>query len=276
MWAAPFLFAYDTSPYYLCFLNYPMIPAVQIIDRIQSALDSEGFDRYTWERDFRPAINYAQEWVTSVFSSAMGSNKFNEEGLQDLSYSRIWKTNRFSRFVFQPSIVGHNLWTIVAIYPECIVTPATDIVQPNLDQSVYSPTHSFVSSYKSAARKTAEEMNLNRLNPFAAGNEVVTCPELMDYAYKSLTNYTGGYDPSVSGSDMEIEILPSYKNKVLCMEYLKYPTPLVNEVDSVEYPLSIMNMIVEKALGFISFKQAGTPLNQASNADLDKLITLMA
>lgn len=253
-----------------------MIPAAQIINRIQAALDSEGYERYTWARDYRPAINYATEWVTGVFSSAMGSNKFNEEALQDLSYSRIWKTNRYSRFVFQPSIVGHNLWTITAIYPECRIIPDTDIVQPDLDQSVYSPTHSFRDSYKSAARKTAEEMNLNRLNPFSPGNEVVVCQELKDYAYKSLTNYAGGYDPSVSGSEMEIEILPSYANRILCMEYLKYPTPLTNDTDSVEYPLSIINMIVEKALNFLAFKQGNTPLLQASNDDLNKLITLMS
>jgi hypothetical protein len=253
-----------------------MIPAIQIVDRIEAALDAEGFERYTWDRDYCPAINYAQEWVTSVFSSALGSNKFNEEALQDLTYSRVWKTNMYSRFVFQPGNVGQNLWTIIGIYPECVVTPLTDIVQPDLTKSVYSSIHSYVSGYYSAGRVTAEEMNMNRRNPFHTGNEIVTCAELKTYAYKTTTNYRGGYIPSSSVSDVEIEIFPSYKNSILCMEYLKYPTPIVEDTDSVEYPLAIINMIVEKALYFISTKQAGVPLQQSSDAEMNKLITLMS
>ncbi len=252
-----------------------MIPAQTIRDGITSALDAEGYERYTWARDFRPAINYAQEWLTGLFASALGSNKFNEEALQDLSFSRIWKTNQFSRFVFQSSEVGHSLWTITAISLECTIYPNTDIPQPDLTQSVYSPIHSFVKSYKSAKRLSSEETNMNRLNPFSAGNEIVTCPELVEYAYKSLTNYDGGYDPSTGTSEVEIEILPSYANRILCMEYLKYPSPLVNQTDSIEFPLTVTDMLITKSLEFISYKQAGTPLRQASADDMNKLITLM-
>jgi hypothetical protein len=119
-------------------------------------------------------------------------------------------------------------------------------------------------------------MNINRRNPFFNGNEIITCPELRTYSYKTLTNYRGGYTPAVGVSNMEIEIFPSYKNKILAMEYLKYPTPIVDEIDRVEYPLSIINMVVDKALNFIAAKQAGIPLQQASEGDLNKLITLMS
>jgi len=253
-----------------------MIPVLQIVERMNAALDAEGFERYTWDRDYRPAINYAQEWITGVFSSALGSNKFNEEALQDLTYNRIWKTNAYSRFVFQSSLVGHSLWTVIGIYPDCVITPDTDIVQSDITKSVFSSKHSYVSSYNSAGRVTAEEMNINRRNPFFNGNEIITCPELRTYSYKTLTNYRGGYTPAVGVSNMEIEIFPSYKNKILAMEYLKYPTPIVDEIDRVEYPLSIINMVVDKALNFIAAKQAGIPLQQASEGDLNKLITLMS
>ena len=261
-----------------------MIPVSEIIARTEAALDAEGFDRYTFVRDFRPAINYAQEWITGVFSSALGSNKFNEEALSDLSFVKIWKTNQFSRFVFQTAQVGHRLWTIVGIYPECEIYPDTSIAQSDLTKSVYSSSHSYVSSYKSCGRTTSEEMNLNRRNPFSPGNEIVTCEELRDYAYKSMTTYRGGYQPAPANVDdtvipyeyMEIEIFPSYANSILAMEYLKYPESIVLETDSIEYPHSIINMIVEQTLSFLAYKQSGTPLRQASEADLNKLITLMA
>lgn len=253
-----------------------MIPVQDIITRCESALDAEGFDRYTFARDYGPAINYAQEWMTSLFSAAFGSNKFNEESLTDLSFTKIWKTNQFSRFVFQYSEVGSRLWTIIGIYPLCTIYPDTDIAQADLTKSVYSPTHSYVKGYKSCARRTSEEMNLNRLNPFAAGNEVVICDELKDFAYKTMTDYTGGYDSSTTPEKVEIQIFPDYSNKVLAMEYLKYPEPIVNDTDNIEFPLSVSNMLVEKALNFISFKQSGTPLIQASEQDLNKLITLMS
>lgn len=253
-----------------------MIPVQDIITRCESALDAEGFDRYTFERDFRPAINYAQEWLTSLFSAAFGSNKFNEENLTDLSFVKIWKTNRFSRFVFQHSEVGNRLWTIIGIYPGCEIYPDTVIPQPNLLQSVYSPDHSYVKAYKSCTRRTSEEMNINRLNPFSAGNEVVICDELRDYAYKTMTDYVGGYDSSTTPEKVEIQIFPEYANKVLAMEYLKYPETIVNQGDNIEFPLSVSNMIVDKTLEFISFKQSSTPLKSASEQDLNKLITLMS
>jgi len=261
-----------------------MIPVSEIITRTQAALDSEGFGRYTFARDFRPAINYAQEWITGVFSSALGSNKFNEEGLSDLSFVKIWKTNQFSRFVFQTAQVGHRLWTIVSIYPECTIYPDTAIAQADLTKSVYSSTHSYVSSYKSCGRITAEESSVNRRNPFSPGNEIITCEELRDYAYKSMTTYRGGYQPSPGNVDdviipyeyMEIQIFPAYNNRVLAMEYLKYPASVSLEADSIEYPHSIINMIVEQTLNFLAYKQSGTPLRQASETDLNKLITLMA
>lgn len=244
---------------------------------MESALDAEGFGRYTFPRDFGPAINYAQEWIAGVLSPVLGSNKFNEEGLSDLLFTKIWKTNQFSRFVFQSADVGHNLWSIVGIYPSCVIYPDTAIVQADLTQSVYSSAHSYVSSYKSCARTTSEEMNLNRRNPFSPGNEVVICEELMDFAYKSMTNYSGGYQAQPAGVEqMEIQIFPAYNNLVLAMEYIKYPTSVVTVADNVEYPRSLINMMTDIALSFIAYKQAGTPLRQASEADTNKLITLLS
>ena len=45
-----------------------MIPVTTIINRIKSALDAEGFDHYKFNEDFKPAINYAQDWITQLYS----------------------------------------------------------------------------------------------------------------------------------------------------------------------------------------------------------------
>jgi len=268
-----------------------MINATDIVVRMESALDAENSltvnGRYNWNRDFKPAINYAQEWMVSLFSAVFAENKFTEENLADLLNIRIWKTNKYSRFVFQPSVVGHKLWTTIGVYPNPEIYPNTPIVQTDLFQSVYSFAHSYIKAYKSAKRITSEEVNLNRKNPFAAGNEVTICDELIECAYKTTTNFAGGYN-SATGTDIngneallfepEISLYPDtrYANVNVAMEYLKFPTSVVNLTDNIEFPLSMANIIIEKSLEWIAYKQGTSELKQVTKEDIAKLTVLMS
>lgn len=260
-----------------------MIIAQNIVDRMKAALDAEQstttIGRYEWLRDFQPAINYAMEWMVSLCNSAFAKKKFTEENLTDLVYVRVWKTNLYSRFVFRQADTGMNLWTIVSVYPNPILTPDTIIPQPDLTKSVYAPTYSYLKSYDNAKRLTAEEVNPNRRNPFEAGNEVVVCPELIDYAYKSPTNYAGGYDPTITTvvplDNAEIEILPAYANKNVAMEFLKVPTSVVNPTDNIEFPQSMENILFDKALNFITYKRGDSDLKAVTDEDVKNLASLI-
>lgn len=251
-----------------------MILVSDITARLDSALDAEGFGHYTFARDYAPAISYAQEFACSILDRMLGKTRFVEERLSDLIFNGIWKTNNLSRFEFNEAITGHKLWAVVAIYINPIVTPTTAIAQPDLNVSVFAPNHKYVKSYKSAWRVTAEEVAMNRNNPFAPGNEYhELCEELKDYGYLSPLVYWGNQNNVAEVK--EIEITPGYVNKTLAMQYVKYPAPVTLTTQELEFPSSMFDIILDKALSFITFKRGDTNLTMVSDADVKALSNLL-
>ncbi len=61
-----------------------MIAVQTVVDRMIFGLDAEGSDRYTFENDFKPAINSSVEWLQAVFNQAFADKKLTEENLRDL------------------------------------------------------------------------------------------------------------------------------------------------------------------------------------------------
>lgn len=142
------------------------------------------------------------------------------------------------------------------------------------EDSFFIDNISFLSSEYSAKRLTSEEWNENRGNPFAAGNTIqtpATCPELATYAYKNFADYTSTtYNIPVS---REIEVRPSVADELVGIEYLKVPNTVTLAADTIEFPTAFENLIYEKALNFISFKQGdNTTINSVTNADLNLLV----
>lgn len=248
-----------------------MILVSDVIARIESALDAEGYDHYTFDRDYRYAISYAQEFLTSALDRVLGKTRFIEERLADLTFTGTWVTNNQSRFTFDEAVMGQRLWAIVAIYMNPVVTPTTAIAQPNPALSVYSDSHKYIKSYKSAWRVTAEEHSSNRNNPFAPGNEYHdTCEELREYGYLSPLTYLGVPTPV-----KEITITSEYLNKTLCMQYLKFPNEVTAPNQQLEFPSSMMDLIVNKSLAFISYKRGDTNLTMVTEADVRQLTNLL-
>lgn len=248
-----------------------MILVSDIIARMESALDAEGYGHYTFDRDYRYAISYASEFVCSVLDRVLGKTRFIEERLSDLSYTGVWKTTDLSRFTFDEAVMNQKLWAIVAIFITPTVTPTTEIVQSNKTISVYSPTHKYVKSYKSAWRVTKEEVSMNRNNPFAPGNEhTEDCEELKEYGYLSPVVYLGG-----GGDIKEIEITPAYANLTLAMQYIKYPDPVTSAAQQLEFPVSMFDMILNKSLNFISYKRGDSNLQLVTEKDVQQLTNLL-
>lgn len=251
-----------------------MILVAEVIKKIESALDAEGFDRYTFTRDYQPAISYAQEWLCSAISPLLGDNKFSEASFSDLLTTKIFVTNQFSRFNFNETLVGNKLWSIVSIFPDCTTYPNAVYSQPDKTISLYLPNESYLKSYKAAKRINSQETNHNRRNPFAFGNEIVTCEELKEYGFNSFVTYSGGYN-NVATFKAEINILPDYKNKVLAMEYIKMPSDILSATGQIELPVSLTNMVIDKALNYISYKQGTSQLLQITNSDTKTLYSLL-
>ena len=98
------------------------IAAQTIADRVrQVGLDAEGADYYLDSVDIIPAINASQEWLVAVINAAFGQKKMGEEVFQDLVKTRVFQTSEFSRIKLDSAALGHEVWTILAVYPNSTV-----------------------------------------------------------------------------------------------------------------------------------------------------------
>lgn len=250
-----------------------MITTQEVVSTVLSRLDAEGSDRYLFDQDIKPAINSSIKWLMAVFNSAFSEKKLTEENLRDLNLTRVWQTNAFSRFEIKDTDLGHKLWSILAIYPEIEFYPTSSTIDAvtNEYDSKFRPDVTFLDSIHSAGRITSEEWNENKQNVFMAGNAVLI-NGLKSYGYKNFTNYSS--DQYITGA--EIQIRPDVPSQFVAVNYLKVPTNVDQITDSIEYPETIFDILVEKTLNFISYKQGDqTNLYSVTERDVARLVQLL-
>lgn len=248
-----------------------MIPVQTIVDRVTSILDAEGSDRYLFDQDFKPAINLTKDWVVAVFNKAFADKKLSEENLKELVKTKVWTTSTFSRINIDPSVI--NVWSILGIIPKPTVYPAASIptVGVNPDTSTLETGVSYISSEFSARRLTVEEWNENKNNVFEAGNNVLTT-SFTEYAYLN----QGDYSSTNYTTAGEIEVRPSVPTEFVAITYLRYPLDINVIGDSVEFPQTLTDLVVNKVLNYISFKQGDqTNLFSVSGSEVATLVKLM-
>ena len=241
-----------------------MISALELRQQLAFALDAEGSDHYRDDLDYIPAINGAIRWLTAVVSSAYGQDKFSEEFFRDLTNSGVFLTNNNSR-VFLSSFPS-EVWTILAVYvkPDVEVdallpVPAT----PDTKQSYYLSNLIHVSSADDCKRLNLEEWAVTKNNPLEDGydgNQL--CEGLKYYAYMLSTNM--------------IEVRPAIANGYTTIFWVKKPTPITTITDDIEFPSSVFQLLFDKALNYISYKQGDqTNLYSVSSQDIQQLLTLL-
>jgi hypothetical protein len=251
-----------------------MIAVQKVVSQLESALDAEGFGRYDFDRDFIPAINYAKDFILSVYNKVMSDNKLSEESVREVSYTKVWLTSQFSRVSMSISDIGGQVWTVKGVFPEPeIIGVPTPLSNANESELMGSVT--YLKSYKSAKRVSVETANINRKNPFAQGNELEECSDLKEYAYIVFSDYKGlpNYSPQ---ERWEIQILPDYKQKLVGINYLLYPQDIEVIGDIIPFPDSLTNAIVTKALNFISVKQGdNTNLYGVTEKEISTVMQLL-
>lgn len=249
----------------------------EVVNRSLSALDAEGSDRYLFDQDFKPGIKYAQEWLTAAFNSGFSSNKLSGEVLRELVKIKVWQANDFSRVAINPTDIGHKFWTILAIYPNPVTYPFQQpVANAQKDKSIFMPNLSYRSGKSSTNRLTLEEWNNNALNVFAPGNNILlTSDTLNDYAYLDFGDYSSlSYN---NPGTYEMEIRPSMANKFVAIAYLKRPNDINLITDSMEFPDSLISVVVEKVLNWVSVKQGdGTNLYNITEKDVQQLVSLLS
>lgn len=254
-----------------------MIVASDIITQMEANLDAEGSGRYSFLRDYKPAINYAIQFYVSVFNFAFGRKKLSEENLRELTRTRVWQTSKYSRIYFDPADIGGEVWSILVVAPEPALDPQiSPLANPDPTSSLFIPTNTtrFVKSDFSAARQTFEEWNQSRKNLFMPGNNTLLA-DFKTYAYKNFTHTKEG--EAENQIITEIEIRPELDNELVAVTYLVYPGNIENESDVILYPKTMTNLLVDKALKFISLKQGdGTNLYSVQDIEINTLVNLMS
>lgn len=286
-----------------------------IADRVRgTGLDAEGSDHYRDDLDIIPAVNSAMTWLVNVVNQALSERKMSGEIFRELTLARIWQTNGFSRFAFNPSDTGHGLWTVLSLHPKPKVwMPAMNAgdfpaystwfhsqIAANQNkegingpivsrrpltgallekhESVFRPELAYIESDYDCKRLTHEEWVRNKKNPFKPGNIIKSadCDDIR-YAYLDPTDYNtvaGGY---VTAQPYEFEIRPELKHQLICMVYLKVPAQVALVTDSVPFPDSFFDMMVSKTLQIISHKQGdNTNIFSVAARDIQTLISSIA
>lgn len=238
------------------------ILASVIIDRLKAALDAEGSDYYTTDRDYLPAIRYAQEELVRLAGEKQGSNKFVEEALRELRYVRVFQTNNYSRIQIPQTITmngsaTYKIFALDGVLPFPLTTPVVFPVTP-ADPFVSSMRTdcAFVSCSWDCKRLNAEEWSEKAQNPFLAGYNL----PITQYAYLEMWNYSidsPDDDNPIYPYDYnrEIEISPLMQYKLCGLRFIINDIPVAADSDSCHFPLSVLNLILEFALLFIAVKQ---------------------
>jgi hypothetical protein len=241
-----------------------MISALELRQQLAFALDAEGSDHYRDDLDYIPAINGAIKWLTAVISSAYGQDKFSEEFFRDLTNTGVFLTNNNSRVSL--NVFPSEVWTILAVYAKPDVEVDTSLpvpLTPDTKQSYYLDNLIHISSVNDCKRLNIEEWAVTKNNPLESGydgNQI--CDDLKLYAYLLNSNL--------------IEIRPTIQNGKATIFWVKKPTPITTITDDIEFPSSVFQLLFDKALNYISYKQGDqTNLYSVSSQDIQQLLTLL-
>ena len=251
------------------------IPVQEIVDRATAALDAEGSDRYLFDQDFKPAINYAIEWIVLVLNRAMEEDKFTGESLRELVKTSVWQANHYSRLAFNEAETNTKLWSVLAIYPNPVTAPFyAPSPDPILAKSKLIPNISYVSGKACTNRLTLEQWNDNEDNVFMPGNTKLE-GALSEFAYLNFGDF--GSSSYTNPGIFEITIRPSVADKLVAMAYLKKPDAVLLITDNIQFPATITNIALEKMLEYISYKQGNqTTLYAVTERDTTKLIQALS
>jgi len=249
-----------------------MISVQTVIERLDSVLDAESSDRYTFTRDFMPAINSSVEFLQAIFNKAFAEKKLSEEDLKELVKVAVFQTNQFSRIDLDQ--INDSIWSVMRVNPEPVLYPLNPsiTIQTNPFDSLWREDLAYVKSKYSCKLLSLEQWEENVENIFVAGNERLL-NSFKSYAY---LNFTGYASSAYNVPNPEIEIRPEVVSGFVGVTYLKYPTLITAETDNIELPKSLTNLVWEKAAQIISYKQGDqTNLYSVTEKDINILVGQM-
>lgn len=247
------------------------IPVNTIYQQLISLLGAEGSNYYDVNLDIIPAINRAQKYIVSIINSIMGAKKFAESYARELTKVLVFQTSIYSRIDLTPS-QPYVFWDILDVLapttPIVLNTAFAPVTVPN-GLSAPLPTYFYVSGGDSCERKTSNEWNTNKKNPFSGGYNKEPAGKNLKPAYLQFGDYFNGIFPVQN----EIEISPAVPVQPVVVYVVIAPPDVTALANSLPFPIIFESIITKCALREISIKSGdGTTTYGISEEEIQTFI----
>lgn len=229
--------------------------------RIRALLDDDASTnpRYTYAQDIIPAMNSAIEYLVAVFSAGFESKQIQPEVLHSLIQAQDF-TATVNGVIAKIDLTSLNfstaVWRLLGVEPN-----------PVISGSAIS-----YSTGKMAHRLTLEEWNHAQEDPFMRGSTASIPSTFVEAAYigpgqyfEDSKDYLLMRPSSILNEDLKVAIY-----------YLKNPTVLTAEANTIEFPVSVHGLIVEKTVQYMTY-QHGPDMKyfQVTDKEVKELIALL-
>jgi hypothetical protein len=232
--------------------------------------------------------------LTNVINAALGKDKIGEEFFRDLTYTGVFLTNQFSRVSL--NVFPSEVWSIISVLVEPETYEKQGVEAPTTDSPLFSY---FLYNLK---RLSIEEWTTSRPNPFEDGYDGdQLCDDLKQYAYLNPVSYRaydeqsfntdpittttpGGIEITIPNPRLliepllrpEIEIRPAVVTDKVTISWVKKPSVITQITDEIEFPDSVFQLLFNKALSYISYKQGDqTNINSVTREDIALLLNVI-
>jgi len=245
------------------------IEAQDLKSAMAAQLGVFGTQRYLDVPHYIPAIQGAQRRFNALVESVFAENKGGEEMFTEITETRVFQTNSVGAIAFLPADIGHELWTIVAVFPEPETAPVGTTVPLGPNQYLRSDLAWVGPSRYPVRRITQEQIAMTKGNRFMPGNEVMaTSPDGAPAPRRSYAYYY------VGGEGTRIRVLPLTltSTKIVGVSYLRNIQPIQSINESIPYPSRAFQMLRDLALNELSTRQGAKPLYEVT---LDQVRTLL-
>lgn len=239
------------------------IEAQDLKSAMAAQLGVFGTQRYLDVPHYIPAIQGAQRRFNGLVESIFAENKGGEEMFTEITETRVFQTNSVGAIAFLPADIGHDLWTIVAVFPEPETSPVGTTVPLGPNQYLRSDLAWVGPSQYPVRRITQEQIAMTKGNRFMPGNEVMAAGPRRSYAYY----YVGG-----EGTRIRVLPLTLTSTKIVGVSYLRNIQPIQSISESIPYPSRAFQMLRNLALNELSTRQGAKPLYEVT---LDQVRTLL-
>lgn len=234
------------------------ILASEVFTTVRSLLDDNNSGRYSEANDLVPSINMAIDYLVVIFNAAFEQKKLSPESLRELTVVAIANTSGSgsTKKADVTSIIS-SLWTILGVDPDPDITTSPDVLS--------------MTNNRWAKRMTLEAWNDASSDPFSAATLQNIPADFIRPGYIGPGKYFGD-------SVYHIMIRPSsvFTEDKVAVWYLKNPTKVSSGSSSIEFPRSLLGILTEKTLNFISRQHSpDSKYLSATEADITRLVKLM-